>query len=857
MREMNDDVPCDSPAANPLSPFSPRERRERRSMTRDAFRIAWYRFATDLPRRWRSYLLLAILVAVIGGLALGSIAGARRSESAYPAFLKRTNPSDLQIDIGEYNPKILRKIARLPDVDSIETYVSPNATPVTATGAVEVHSPELTSDFDPVASVNGLFFNQDRMTILKGRAANPKRADEVMINGFAARLFDLHVGDVIRYGFFTNAQVGSSGFPSTPSTRIVDLRVVGIGLVSTEIVQDQIDKTPEMILTPALTRRLLSCCVTYAWSGLRLRHGAADVARVESGYLHLLPPGYPYFFHVTSVVENEAEQAVKPEAVALGVFGVIAGLAALIIVGQLIGRLVLEDSEKREVMWFVGASPRTLSTDSLLGIVLSVLAGTVLAGAVAVGLSPLLIFGPVQTVFPTHRFFLDWTSLGLGALALFASLGLVAVTYNYRASPTRRRSSGMRGPARASIAAHVASSVGLPVATLLGVRFATERGQGRTSVPVRSTMMAAILAVAVVVATLSFGSSLHTLTSTPRLYGWNWSAMLQSDAGYGAVPQPQAARLLNDDTSVAKWTGIYFDSLLFDGQAVPVVGTEPSARVAPALLKGHEVRAANEVVLGPATLAALHKHIGNTVRVTGGSSSVELRIVGVATMPTVGIGFGLHLSIGSGAFLDYHIIPASVRGLLGLSVKGPNAILVRFKSSASLGSARQSLRHVVNALNKVKGAEASVQSFDTVRPAEITNYESMGSVPLLLALTLALGAVVALVLTLLTSVRRRRRDLALLRALGLRSRQLASVIAWQSTSSVLVGVIFGVPLGIVLGRALWDLFAHELFAIPAPTVPVVATLVVALGALVLANVIAVIPARSAANTSTSEVLRAD
>jgi ABC-type antimicrobial peptide transport system permease subunit len=163
----------------------------------------------------------------------------------------------------------------------------------------------------------------------------------------------------------------------------------------------------------------------------------------------------------------------------------------------------------------------------------------------------------------------------------------------------------------------------------------------------------------------------------------------------------------------------------------------------------------------------------------------------------------------------------------------------------------------VNALNKVKGAEASVQSFDTVRPAEITNYESMGSVPLLLALTLALGAVVALVLTLLTSVRRRRRDLALLRALGLRSRQLASVIAWQSTSSVLVGVIFGVPLGIVLGRALWDLFAHELFAIPAPTVPVVATLVVALGALVLANVIAVIPARSAANTSTSEVLRAD
>jgi hypothetical protein len=826
-------------------------------LTRDWFRIAWYRFRTGLPRQWRSYLLLTILVAVVGGVALGSIAGARRSESAYPAFLKTTNPSDLAIDIGKYNPKILRAIARLPEVTSIETYVSPNAAPVTAAGVMEVDSPELTSNFDPVASVNGLYFNQDRMTILKGRLANPHRADEVMINEFAARLFHLHVGGVIRYGFFTNAQLGTSGVPSTPSTRIINLRVTGIGVVSTEIVEDQIDRSPEMVLTPALTKRLLSCCVTYAWSGLRLRRGAADVSKVESSYLRLLPRGYPYYFHVTSVVENEAEQAVKPEAIALGAFGAIAGLAVLIIAGQLIARLVLEDAEKREVMWFVGASPWSLSTDSLLGIVLGVFVGTLLADVVALGLSPFLIFGPVQTILPSRRFFLDWTTLGLGSLALFLALVLVATTDNYRASPTRRRPARTRDAARPSSASRVASGVGLPVAALLGVRFATERGQGGTSVPVRSTMMAATLAISVVIATLSFGSSLDTLTSTPRLYGWNWSAMLQSDAGYGSIPQPRAAHLLNNDAAVAAWTGIYFDSLLFDGQAVPVVGTNPNAGVTPALLEGHEVRASNQVVLGPATLVALHKHIGDMVRVTGGSSSVDLRIVGVATMPTVGIGYGLHLSIGSGAFLDYRIIPLSVRRLLGLPFTGPNAILVRFKTSATRETARRSLTHIVNSLNQVKGAAASVQNFYTVRPAEITNYESMGSVPLLLALTLALGTVVALTLTLLTSVRRRRRDLALLRALGLRGRQLASVIAWQSTTSVLVGVLFGVPLGVVSGRVLWNLFAHELFAIPQPTVSVLVTVVVAFGALVLANVVAVIPARRAANTSTSEVLKAD
>lgn len=73
--------------------------------------------------------------------------------------------------------------------------------------------------------------------------------------------------------------------------------------------------------------------------------------------------------------------------------------------------------------------------------------------------------------------------------------------------------------------------------------------------------------------------------------------------------------------------------------------------------------------------------------------------------------------------------------------------------------------------------------------------------------------------TLLTSVRRRRRDLALLKSLGFSCGQLSAVVAWQSTVSVAIGVVIGVPLGIVFGRAMWDLFAHELSAIPDPTVP--------------------------------------
>ena len=445
-------------------------------MIREIGRVAWYRLRLDLPRRWTSYAGIVLLVALVGGLALGSIAGARRSESAFPTFLQGTNPSDLAIDVGQYNPRILEEIARLPQVKSIETYVSPNAVPVTAAGFVNTHSPLFNSNFDPIASLNGLYFNQDRMSILQGTRPDPRRPDEAMVNEFAAKLYGWRVGSVVRFGFFSNGQLGQNGLPTSPSTRIVNVRITGIGVANTEVVQDQIDTIPSMILTPALTRRLVPCCISYAWSGLTLRHGAADVPAVESGYLHLLPPGYPYYFHVTSVIENEAQQAVKPESIALAVFGLIAGLATVLIAIQLMARLILLTSEEREVMWFVGARPWSTATDSLLGIGISLLLGTAGAGVVAVALSPLLVFGPLQSVIQASGFTVDWTVLGLGALTLVVVLGAVAAALNYRGNPGLRSARLANRPKRAPPITHAASRMDVPAPALLGLRFALEGG---------------------------------------------------------------------------------------------------------------------------------------------------------------------------------------------------------------------------------------------------------------------------------------------------------------------------------------------------------------------------------------------
>jgi ABC-type antimicrobial peptide transport system permease subunit len=219
-------------------------------------------------------------------------------------------------------------------------------------------------------------------------------------------------------------------------------------------------------------------------------------------------------------------------------------------------------------------------------------------------------------------------------------------------------------------------------------------------------------------------------------------------------------------------------------------------------------------------------------------------------MPAIGPAANEHVSMGTGALVARQIIPGT-----GSSSghEGPNAIFVRFRPGADHGAALDTLHRIAEALNSPSSGPVAVLSVQ--RPAEIVNYRSVGSTPALLGAALATGALSALGLTLIASVRRRRRDLALLKTLGLTRRQLAAVVAWQSSAVVAIGTAVGVPIGIALGRALWDLFASNIHVVPAPSVPVGSIALVAVGAVVLANLVAAIPGRIAARTPAGLVLR--
>jgi ABC-type lipoprotein release transport system permease subunit len=120
-----------------------------------------------------------------------------------------------------------------------------------------------------------------------------------------------------------------------------------------------------------------------------------------------------------------------------------------------------------------------------------------------------------------------------------------------------------------------------------------------------------------------------------------------------------------------------------------------------------------------------------------------------------------------------------------------------------------------------------------------------------LATALVVGAVISLGLALGSAVRRHRRDLAILKALGFTPGDAGRTVIWQSATTIVMGLAIGVPVGVVIGRALWSTFTTQLDVLDQPQVPLLVIAALAVGAVVTANLVAWWPARRARLSDTT------
>ncbi len=800
---------------------------------------------------------IALLLGISCGVGMWAVAGSRRTESAYLRFLRSTNASTMAIDAGPYNPRALAGLAHLPGVTSARSYAAANV------AVLENGHPDLGNSPEAVGSIDGRYFDQDRFTPTHGRRPNPNAVDEVALNENAAMQLGYHVGSMLDLGVYSTEQMRSPSFYEHPPPPKLQLhaKVVGVGLFVEEVEQDEFDLHPLMLLTPAFTDRAIAYhdattrrgdLTSYTWTGVVLRRSDAGIEAAKDAYVVAAggaPATSPRYFRITSNDTFHAVQAVRPTGVALALLGVIAIVAGLVLVGQALGRLLRRQRAERRILRAVGMSPRAAVAGAMVGPVFTIVVGVVFAGLLAVAMSPLMPVGRVRKVEVAPGLNVDWTVLAIGMFGIGTVLVGTAAVQAFREAPPRNRAlmaTRSHGPLSALVSR-------LPAPATTAVHLAFGRDSPDTLTAMRSLVAGTATAVVAVIATVVFGTSLIALVRQPRSYGWDWQITLSDRGGYGQIHTDRAAALLNHDPKVAAWSSAYFGSDSLDGQNLPLLGITPGTRVLPPLVSGRQIVSGSEVVLGPATLSSLHKHLGDTVTIGSIHDARPLRIVGIAIFPTIGIGHGAHTSLGVGAMVDHTLVPGSQLNILHARYSGPNALFVRLRHA---NDAAAEIRLLGRVTSRVGSQPGSLSITSALRPAEIVNTSELRRAPALGVALLAIVTTISIGLGLGTSVRQRSREFATLKSIGFTRRQITSTIAWQSTITTALGLTIGIPAGLLCGRILWRLFSQQLDVVPALNVPIAAIAVVAVAALATANLLAAISARTAQRTRPSVITAA-
>jgi ABC-type antimicrobial peptide transport system permease subunit len=823
----------------------------------------WLALRADVRRRWPALLSLALLLGLIGGVVLTAAAGARRTDTAYPRLLTWANAS--QVDIVPENTGFTgyyRALDRLPHVAAMTTVSIYNV----------VLSPRNPGLVNLMSSPDGAMgVSVDRVKILAGRLYDPRAPGQAMVDQRLASTEHLTPGSTLRlYG----VPSAPSGVPEYNKAVTLTFRVTGIVVFDDEIVPTGSNNTlPTALVSSPFTATTAAANLSAGdEAAVRLQPGASQTAftsAAETLARRYAGTGRNIITLPLSDQVNATERAIRPEAVALAVFAGLTGLIALAVIGQLLSRQLALDAAEFPVLRALGVQRATLVTLSLARLGIVTVTGAAVAVAIAIAASPLMPIGPARLAEPHPGVEVNLAILGAGFAAIALLPLAVLLPPAWRAARQAQGPLGMAEPtprqSRPSRLAAALTHAG-SVTGGAGVAMAFEPGHGRTAVPVRSALAGSVIAVAALAAAAVFGASLIGLVSTQHDYGQNW--VQEVDFNFGTASPTQGTQMAHAITAIDGYAAGNYGQLTIDGKIVPAIGLDQVRGGGYlTLLAGRAPTAPDEIAVGAQTLRAIGARLGQTVTVTvnqditGPGPARRMRVVGVAVLPAFSRGSFTPTGLGTGAALPAIALSAGTREGTTDSPCRPgglcyNFFLLRYKPGTDLAAEAAMITKVLTS-NGCPVGSCIVPAVADQRPGDIKNYASIRDTPLALAVVLAVLAVGTLAHVLLTGVRRRRRDLALLKTLGFTRRQVLGTVAWEASALAAVALLVGLPLGVVAGHWAWAVFASAAGVSTAATVPLATVLLAIPATLLAANVIAAAPGWEAARLRPALVLRTE
>ena len=791
-------------------------------------------------RRWRSLLVLALLVALATATVLAAVAGARRGQTAFDRLWARTLPATIAV-LPNQPGFDWSKIRALPEVSALTTFVI-------SVFVVDGY-PQADVGFPPAD--RQIMRTIERPVVLTGRLFNPGRADEVVVTPQFQANYGKGVGDTLTLHLASPKQIDQAYDPSTGGPpRGPRIRARIVGLIRGPWFVYGVGSKGAVLPSPALLTHYRANIMgtsgqTYINALARLKGGPAAIPAFRADLARVT--GRPDIDVWNNAVQlgDPARRVTGYEAACLLAFALAALAAAFFLVGQSVARYTSSAVPDLQVLQALGMTPQQAIASAAVPPFLAAAAGATLGVAGAVVASQWMPIGAASLVEPQPGVNADWLVLGAGW-----AVAPLLVLAGSAAAAAAALAAGRRQPAqrRSAVAAALARA-GLPVPAVVGARFALEPGRGRSAVPVRPAQLGAMVGVLGVLAAFTFSAGVSDAAANPARFGQ--TQQLQAFLGFNGQELGPVKPLLRavagdrdvtgvDDAriAVAQSGQISIESFTYtpvSGKQMPVVLTD-----------GRMPASGNEIVLAPATARKLHAATGSTVRLTGGAGPQTVTVTGIGFVPEAA-----HDGYASGAW----VTPAGYDQLF-------SGARYAFKFHDALVTLRPGadMQGVARRLNAAAAAIKGGQAFrfgPAPLPDELQEIKDVAVLPLVLSGFLALLAFGAVGHALAIAVRHRRHELAVLRALGMTRRQSRMVVATQATVLAVIGLAFGVPLGIALGRTLWRAVAYSTPLAYHPPLAAWALLLIGPLALLAANLLAAWPGRRAARLRTGQVLRTE